>query len=279
VDDNEVNRRVLLEQLSSFGMRVDAAESGHEAQTLLRAAARTTDSYRIAVIDHLMPAMDGEELGAILRAERVFERLAMVLFTSSGRRGEARRFADVGFDGYLVKPLKPSLLEEALAAALGSRETGANTGIITRHMLAEDTGRAPREPAQRIGHARVLVAEDNAVNVKVATRMLAKCGCRVDVAANGREALELFGQLPYDIIFMDCQMPEMDGFEATAEIRLLEGNGPRVPIVALTANAMAGDRERCLAAGMDDFISKPIKEDDLSKALDRWVQPRQSKAA
>ena len=279
VDDNEVNRRVLLEQLSSFGMRVDAAESGHEAQTLLRAAARTTDPYRIAVIDHLMPAMDGEELGAILRAERVFERLAMVLFTSSGRRGEAKRFADVGFDGYLVKPLKPSLLEEALAAALGARETGANTGIITRHMLAEDTDRAPREPAQRINHARVLVAEDNAVNVKVATRMLAKCGCRVDVAANGREALELFGQLPYDIIFMDCQMPEMDGFEATAEIRQLEGSGRRVPIVALTANAMAGDRERCLAAGMDDFISKPIKEDDLSKALERWVHPHQSKAA
>jgi CheY-like chemotaxis protein len=124
------------------------------------------------------------------------------------------------------------------------------------------------------------VAEDNAVNVKVATRMLSKFGCRVDVAANGLEAVELYGQLPYDIVFMDCQMPEMDGFEATAEIRRLEqADGRRVPIVALTANAMAGDRERCLAAGMDDFISKPIKETDLSRAIEHWVPSRQNRAA
>jgi len=279
VDDNGVNRRVLREQLASFGMRVDVADSAAEALALLRAAARTTDPYRLALLDHLMPVMDGEELGRIVRQDHLLERIAMVLFTSSGRRGEANRFAEAGFDGYLVKPLKPSILHDALAAALGARESGANSGIITRHLLAEERGRAQCVPAPELGHARVLVAEDNAVNVKVATRMLAKFGCRVDVAANGREALELFGQLPYDIVFMDCQMPELDGFEATAEIRRLEGDGRHIPIVALTANAMAGDREKCLAAGMDDFISKPIKESDLSRALSRWVEARQGRAA
>jgi two-component system sensor histidine kinase/response regulator len=279
VDDNEVNRRVLREQLASFGMRVEAASTGSEALALLRSAVRTKDPFRLALLDHLMPEMDGEELGRLLRADRAFDRLAMVLFTSSGRRGEAGRFAEIGFEGYLVKPLKPSILMDALAAALGARESGSAAGIITRHLLAEDRVREDLAPAPEVGHARVLVAEDNAVNVKVVTRMLAKFGCRVDVAADGREAVELYGQLPYDLVFMDCQMPEMDGFEATAEIRRLENGGPRIPIVALTANAMAGDRERCLTAGMDDFVSKPIKEAELAQALARWIAPRESRAA
>jgi signal transduction histidine kinase/CheY-like chemotaxis protein len=279
VDDNEVNRRVLVEQLGSFGMRVDVAVSGAEALSFLHAAARTSDPYRLALLDHLMPEMDGEQLGALIRNDPALSHIALVLFTSSGRRGEAQRFADVGFDGYLVKPLRPSLLQDALAAVLGARESGARDTIITRHMLAEDHGMAPRARLTDASQARVLVAEDNAVNVKVATRMLAKYGCRVDVAANGLEAVELFGQLPYDIVFMDCQMPEMDGFEATAEIRRMEGDARHTPIVALTANAMSGDRERCLASGMDDFISKPIKEEALASALSRWTGKRREEAA
>ncbi len=279
VDDNEVNRRVLLEQLASFGMRVDATCSGPEALALLQAAARTPDPYRLGLLDHLMPEMDGEELGGHIRDGGAFGQLALVLFTSSGRRGEAKRFAEIGFDGYLVKPVRPSLLEDALAAALAARAAGPHETIITRHVLAEDQGLARRRPAPGAVSARVLVAEDNAVNVKVAVRMLAKHGCRVDVAANGLEAVEMFGQLPYDIVFMDCQMPEMDGFEATAEIRRLEGPARRTPIVALTANAMSGDRERCLASGMDDFISKPIKEESLAAALEHWVRPEGQQAA
>ncbi|HTR97724.1 MAG TPA: response regulator [Candidatus Acidoferrales bacterium] len=279
VDDHEVNRRVLTEQLASFGMRVDAASSGQEALTLLRAAARTADPYRLALLDHLMPEMDGEELGWRIRADRAIAHVAMVLFTSSGRRGEAKRFAELGFDGYLVKPLKPSLLQDALAVVLGSREAEGASGFITRHLLAEDAAQPDRAVSPEVAHARVLVVEDNAVNVKVATRMLAKYGCRVDVAANGREALELFGQLPYDIVYMDCQMPVMDGFEATQEIRRLEAGGRRTPVVALTANAMAGDRERCLAAGMDDFISKPIQEEALAASLERWLGGPRARAA
>jgi signal transduction histidine kinase/CheY-like chemotaxis protein len=279
VDDNEVNRRVLLEQLGSFGMRVDSAASAAEALSLLHAAARTADPYRLALLDHLMPEMDGEQLGVLIRHDHALSHIALVLFTSSGRRGEASRFAQAGFDGYLVKPLRPSLLQDALAAVLGARESGQRDSIITRHVLAEETGFAPRARSTDASQARVLVAEDNAVNVKVATRMLAKYGCRVDVAANGLEAVELFGQLPYDLVFMDCQMPEMDGFEATAEIRRMEGESRHTPIVALTANAMSGDRERCLAAGMDDFISKPIKEEALAAALARWAANRREEAA
>jgi signal transduction histidine kinase/DNA-binding response OmpR family regulator len=279
VDDHEVNRRVLLEQLSSFGMRVELASSGPEALTLMRAAARTSDPYRLALLDHLMPDMDGEELGREIRSDRTFDSVALVLFTSSGRRGEAVRFGEAGFDGYLVKPLKPSLLRDALATVLGAREGGQRGGLVTRHIVAEEHGARRTSVTPILAQARVLVAEDNAVNVKVATRMLAKYGCRVDVAANGIEAVDLFGQLPYDIVFMDCQMPEMDGFEATAAIRHLEEGGRRTPIVALTANAMAGDREKCLAAGMDDFISKPIKEAALAQALERWTGPGHTREA
>ena len=274
VDDIEVNRRVLHEQLTSIGMRVETASSGAEALARLRSTVVTDDPFGIALLDHLMPDMDGEEVGRTLREDAAFKDLGLVLFTSSGRRGEATRFGDMGFDGYLVKPLRPSLLFGALAAVLGARQQGVRVPLVTRHLLAEDSA-APARPQHDVETPfrwRVLVAEDNAINQKVATRMLAKAGCRVDVAADGREAVQMFRRLPYDIVFMDCQMPEMDGFEATAEIRRIEsGQDRRTPIVALTANAMQGVRESCLAAGMDDFISKPVDESRLRSALTRWL--------
>ncbi|MEO5988529.1 MAG: response regulator [Candidatus Eisenbacteria bacterium] len=274
VDDIEVNRRVLLEQLVGIGMRVECASSGAEALARLRSAVLTDDPFAIALLDHLMPDMDGEEVGRELRKESVFSRLALVLFTSSGRRGEATRFAEAGFDSYLVKPLRPSLLQGALSAVLGARTQGLSLPLVTRHLVAEQTSVSKRvEPvSEPVARWRVLVAEDNAINQKVAVRMLSKAGCRVDVAADGREAVQMFRRLPYDIVFMDCQMPELDGFEATAEIRRIEAqHGRRTPIVALTANAMQGDRERCLGAGMDDFVSKPVNEARLRATLDRWL--------
>ena len=286
VDDTEVNRRVLHEQLQGFGLRPDTAENGVVALDMLRAAAASGDPYRLALIDHLMPDMDGEQLGRILREDSSFDKLAMIMFTSSGRRGEAKRFLVIGFDAYLVKPLRQSLLHDAIATVLGVREHGVRAPLITKHLLAEDNAldrASAAAPAPAEGDAprwRVLVAEDNAINQKVAVRMLSKLGCRVDVAANGREAVDLWRQLPYDIIFMDCQMPEMDGFEATREIRRCEGGGTsHASIVALTANAMAGDRDRCLEAGMDDFVSKPVDEKRLREAIARWTPGGEAAAA
>ena len=276
VDDLEVNRRVLLEQLQGAGMRVEACDSAAIALDRLRAEADGTDPFRLALIDHLMPDMDGEQLGRILRADPAFEMLGMLLYTSSGRRGEAARFEELGYDGYLVKPLRPSLIKAALSAVLGARQARVPVPLVTRHLLMEaqnaDEPGLPAEPSIEGTRWRVLVAEDNVVNQKVAVRMLAKLGCRADVAANGLEAVDLMRRLDYDCVFMDCQMPEMDGYEATAELRRIErALGRRTPIIALTANAMQGDREHCLEAGMDDFVSKPIREAELRAVIARWL--------
>ena len=277
VDDLEVNRRVLLEQLAGIGMRVEAVDSAAGAIEMLRASAASDDPYRLALVDHLMPEMDGEQLGRILRADSTFDLLGMLLYTSSGRRGEAKRFEEAGFDGYLVKPLRPSFIADALSAVLGARELGVHVPLVTRHLLMEaktaELATHPVEGAPDEGPRwRVLIAEDNAVNQKVASRMLAKLGCRADIAGNGLEAVDLLRKMTYDCVFMDCQMPEMDGYEATAEVRKLEKKlGRRTPIIALTANAMQGDRERCLDAGMDDFVAKPIREAELKAVIQRWL--------
>ena len=179
---------------------------------------------------------------------------------------------EAGFSAYLTKPARESQLLNALMTVWDNRKRGPSAQLITCHSLAQ--GRAAtfsEEPTQPSVRARVLIVEDNAVNQMVAARLLEKLGCRVDVAANGREAVEMVGLLPYDAIFMDCQMPEMDGFEATQEIRRREGSGVRRPIIAMTANAMQGDRERCLDAGMDDYVSKPIRKADLTQALTRHL--------
>jgi CheY-like chemotaxis protein len=201
----------------------------------------------------------------------------LVLLTSIGARGDAARMKEAGFSAYLTKPARASQLLNALITVWGNQKRASSAQFVTRHSVAE--GRAtifPGEPAQPIFRARVLVVEDNAVNQMVAARLLEKLGCRVDVAANGREAVEMVGLLPYDAIFMDCQMPEMDGFEATQEIRRREGSSVHRPIIAMTANAMRGDRERCLDAGMDDYVSKPIRKADLLEALERRL-PKSAK--
>jgi CheY-like chemotaxis protein len=159
----------------------------------------------------------------------------------------------------------------------GNQKRGSSEHFVTRYSVAESATMSLGDPARTMLHVRALIVEDNAVNQVVAARILEKLGCRVDVAANGREALEMLSLLPYDMVFMDCQMPEMDGFEATREIRRREGTGVRCPIIAMTANAMQGDRERCLDAGMDDYVSKPMRTADLAEALERHV-PKKVKA-
>jgi CheY-like chemotaxis protein len=270
VDNNPTNLFVLREQLNSWGLRNDSSTSAEDALTLLRAAQSARDPYHIAILDQQMPIMDGEQLARTIKADAELKNTALVLLTSIGIRGDAARMKEAGFSAYLTKPARASQLLNALMTVWDNQKRAPSAPFVTRHSLAQ--GRATifsDERTQPIFRARVLVVEDNAVNQMVAARLLEKLGCRVDVAANGREAVEMVGLLPYDAIFMDCQMPEMDGFEATQEIRSREGSSVHCPIIAMTANAMQGDRERCLDAGMDDYVSKPIRKADLIEALER----------
>jgi signal transduction histidine kinase/CheY-like chemotaxis protein len=274
VDDLEINRRVLSRQLASWRVEHDCVNGAAEALTALRGAAGAGNPYRLALIDHMMPDVDGVMLGQRIASDRTLEHTAMVMLSSAGQTN-SKRFHEAGFFAVMVKPVVRArqllnVLQSAMNAAprtIGQDAAHAPTAASSapaEHFL-ETTKITPR---------RVLLAEDNVVNAKLAVRMLERLGCRVDVASNGHEALKMVQSIPFDIVFMDCQMPEMDGFEATRAIRAWEStsrvDGPatRLPIVALTANAMQGDRERCLAAGMDDYITKPLARADLARVLE-----------
>jgi len=194
--------------------------------------------------------------------------IRLVLLTSFSQRGHGQEAQQAGIAAYLTKPLHPSQLHDCLVLVLGTPEGTPATSLITHHSVVD---------AQAQLRTRVLVAEDNIVNQKVAVRMLEKLGCRVDVAANGLEAVQAVAHITYDVVFMDCQMPEMDGYAATATIRAREAQTHgHLPIMAMTANAMQGDREKCLAAGMDGYVSKPVKEAQLLAMLQKWATPSTS---
>jgi PAS domain S-box-containing protein len=272
VDDFEVNRRILTEQLRHWGMRPAVAATAAAGLRSLEEAGTAGDPFQVAIVDYLMPTMDGEAFGRAVRDNPALGSLRLIVLTSSGQRGEGARFRSAGFDGYFLRPVHQAHLRAALAAVLGAPRSPDR--FVTRHTLAEAAARRVTtglaDPPV-LGRAnRVLVAEDNVVNQKVAARMLEKLGCRVDLATNGREAVAMARKFPYDLILMDCQMPELDGYEATIAIRNREDAARRTPIIAMTANAMAGDREKCLAVGMDDYVAKPVKPDDLAGILGRW---------
>jgi len=278
VDDNEVNRRLARERLSGWGIRVDDCDSGEEALGALRLASEVGDAYRIAVIDFQMPRMDGEKLGRAIKADPALADTRMIMLTSVGRQGDAQRLKEAGFCGYLLKPVRYSQLYAMLATVWGCPDPVGEPVLITRHTLAEAGKMIPKPPLSRADggrplQVRTLVAEDNVVNQRLAKAILEKLGCHVDVAANGREALEMLAEDSYDLVFMDCQMPEMDGYEATREIRRRAKPDEHVPIVAMTAHAMPGDKEKCLEAGMDDYISKPVRPENFENAISRWCLP------
>ena len=269
VDDAEANRLLLYEQISSWAMRSNCVATGGAALQALGAAQAAGDPYQIALIDYDMPGMNGEELGHAIKADPALKDTVLVMLTAVGQQSDTARMLAAGFSAYLVKPLRQSELLDVLTTAWKTEQDGKSTKLITRHSRDESRSApdaaAPASPALRV---RVLVAEDNVVNQIVAARMLEKLGCRVDVAANGKEAVELLEQVPYDLVFMDCQMPEMDGYEATAEIRRREKeSGFHVAIIAMTAHTMPGDREHCLEVGMDGYVSKPIRSKDLVEAI------------
>ncbi len=261
VDDNATNRRVLREQLSFRGMENDEAEDGPRALEMMGAAAGEGHPYDLVILDMQMPGMDGMQLARRAGADRVAEGTRLILLTSMGYRGEGDEARRSGIDAYLTKPVRQSDLYEVISTVMGSRPEG-EPGLVTRHTLRE---RRPRTSA------RMLLAEDNPVNQKVAVRMLEKLGYRVDVASDGLEALEALRRTEYAAVLMDVQMPNMDGYEATKEIREREGGARRTPIIAMTANAMQGDREKAIESGMDDYLPKPVRQEQLGEILARWA--------
>jgi len=265
IDDNATNRLLLEHHARSWGMTHASAEDGPRGLACLREASRVGRPFDLALIDMQMPNMDGLELARAIRADPSIAPLRLVLLTSLARRGDAKLARDSGFSAYLTKPIHQHQLYDCLRLVMGQTAAGSEDPdrFVTVHSLAEIESRS---------HDRILLAEDNAINQKVAVKMLEKLGYHVDVVANGEEAVEALSRIPYALVFMDCQMPEMDGFEATKRIRLAEGGRRHTPIIAMTANVMQGDRERCLAAGMDDYVSKPIATKDVKAALDRWLK-------
>jgi PAS domain S-box-containing protein len=260
VDDIEINRRVLHEQILGWGMRNSSASSAQEALRLLREAAAEGDPFRISILDHQMPDFDGEMLARAIKADPEIADTRLLMLSSLGRGDDSGRLAALGVSAYLVKPARQSDLLNALL------------GLLRSSAEPLTTVPAEAEPVGRIGRgARVLLTEDNLTNRYVATLMLSSLGCEVETAINGEQALAMLDQYDYALVFMDCEMPVMDGFTATARIRARTDAKARIPIIAVTAQAMSGDRERCLAAGMDDYTCKPVSEAAFTALLQRWL--------
>jgi len=261
VDDNETNLQLLDEVLNAWSIDHSLADCGSVALEILSDAATANNPYSVAILDMQMPEMDGMELGRLIREDNRFSKMRMVLLTSQGRRGDAKKVQRSGFDGYLSKPVNQSDLYNTLLQVIGV--TGNEQHLVTRYAARE---------MQKF-NACILVAEDNITNQIVAQGMLEKFGIKVDVAANGDEAMTALSELSYDLVFMDCHMPVKDGYEAAREIRDSKSSvlDHKIPIVAMTANAMQSDRELCLNAGMDDHLAKPVDPDKLSRVLMQWL--------
>jgi PAS domain S-box-containing protein len=265
VDDKSTTRRVLLEQIEMWGMKCDRASSGEEALALLRQPLHSSKPYDVVLLD----MQSGEEhslvLAKAIKAESANAEVRLIILSSPGEHLSTQQLEEGGIDACLLRPVKPSPLYDCLVTLMAKNNQLADFGF------AEVKQSMPLETPFQLKNVRVLVAEDNPINQKIALRQLAKLGYSADAVANGKEVLQALEGVPYDLILMDCQMPDMDGFEATRIIRQSEESGKRIPILAMTANAVQGDRERCLAVGMDDYISKPVRQQDLANLLSRWT--------
>ncbi len=262
VDDNATNRRVLEEILLAWGMKPTLAEGGRQALAILADVQAQKSPFLLVLLDAQMPELDGFSLVEKLQQDPKFKDTVIIMLTSAGLRGDAARCRELGIKAYLTKPIRRSDLLQAIQLVLGSpTRTEEGPALITIHSL--------RESRRQL---RVLLAEDNAVNQKLAVRLLEKRGHTVVVAETGRAALEALDAESFDLVMMDVQMPGMDGLEATAAIREREKTtGKHIPIIAMTANAMMGDKERCLAAGMDAYVSKPIQIKELVAVIENYL--------
>ena len=267
VDDCEMARNAVHEQLTRAGMRVSTVSSAAEAALALREAARGGNAYDIALVDGRMPAQDGLALGVEVKHDPLVAGTMLVYLSSVSQRLDAPALASAGFAAALVKPVRPSALVDVVAAAWKAHRSGTASAVVTRAVLSGAPAGADEAVAPT--RRRALVVEDDTTNQRVAVKMLEKMGWRVDVSGNGREALDLVRQLPYDIILLDCRMPFMNGFEFARAVRQMEKPTSATPIVGVSASAMPGQRQECLDAGMDDFLSKPVIMADLRRCLER----------
>jgi signal transduction histidine kinase/CheY-like chemotaxis protein len=316
VDDNEVNRRVVHEQISSWGMRNGSFASAEEALQSIRAAQAAGDPYDLVIADYQMPGIDGATLAATIKVDPTISDIVFIMLTSVGHWRELKGLEGASVDACLVKPVRHSKLMDTLAAAWSKKHPSAIypfkgpsspmhpssssasssamrpsvvSPAVSEPVVQKRRVQTPHSSLVALGNSlegrfansdiRVLVVEDNAVNQKVVLMMLGKLGVRADVAGNGREGVDMLKILPYDIVFMDCQMPEMDGYEAVTQIRKLDGVNQSVRIIAMTAEVIEGSRERCLAAGMDDYVTKPVSMEHLILALRNWIPRRIDDAA
>jgi two-component system, sensor histidine kinase and response regulator len=263
---NPLGCRVLSDNLTSWGMRCDCVRSTEEALALLHDAERKGEPFQLVFADHRLRTLDGISIGRAIKNDPALKKIGILAMVPLNSREETQGTKDFCSDVVVAKPVRPSQLRAAVAA-IGSSAGQGNVPGAAAGIAPESAGKT-----EEIFPARVLLAEDNIVNQKVALRMLAKMVSHTDVADNGQEAIEMFDRGSYDIVLMDIHMPVMDGFTATARLRESSGPGRTVPVVAMTANAMKGDREKCLAAGMDDYISKPVKKAIIRRALKKFLK-------
>jgi PAS domain S-box-containing protein len=268
VDDHETNRILVATYLQTWGCRFVEAPTAKAALALLQEAADAGDPFHVALLDLAMPDMDGETLGMKIRANPALREIPLVIMTSLGRRGDVTRFEQIGFSAYLSKPIRQRQLRDTIALVMGRWTQGdkqfAQEHIVTRYTVAESVKR----------RVRILLAEDNITNQVVALTILKKLGYRVDAVGNGKEVVEVLRNIPYHLVLMDCHMPEMDGYEATRRIRSPESGvlDSDVIIIAMTANAMEGDRRKCIEAGMNDYLPKPIMPQQLADIIAQWLK-------
>lgn len=261
VDDNEANRLLVRTLVTQWNGRCDEAATAYQALTMMRNAAEQGDRFDLALLDMQMPDTEGVTLAQWIREDSTIAGTPLILLTSLGYQSSANQ--DARFIAQITKPLRQSQLHEQIAVALG-RRVPRTTNVVSAS-----------EPAPAMHSMRILLVEDNAVNQKVALMVLKKLGYHADTVANGREALAALSEINYDLVLMDCEMPEMDGFEATAHIRNGDAGAihASVPVIAMTAHALQGDRDRCIAAGMNDYLAKPVQAPSLMAMLERWLSP------
>ncbi len=261
IDDNATNRLILTKMIEGAGGQIETASSGPDGLELLQFARMAGKPFDILLLDMQMPDMDGEQVARSIFENPELRSTRIIILTSMGQRGDAARLQTLGCAGYLLKPVKQQMLFDTLRSVLAHKEVEMPR-LVTKHIISE----------QKRQGLRILLAEDNPINQKLAVILLQKAGFSVDAVETGKEAIEKVQTQTYNAVLMDVQMPEMDGFEATQIIRAWEGQERHIPIIAMTAHALAGDRERCLQAGMDDYVTKPLSPQALFDVLDQWLQ-------